>query len=104
MRCRGVARRIGNVSRRDHRGDPQLCFPQAADQFRNADACERAGVGISIAPAAASSDAIHDALRQLLAWPEFHDATALIATEIAAMPHPDEVAAEHRSNGSTSRS
>jgi UDP:flavonoid glycosyltransferase YjiC (YdhE family) len=75
-------------------GIPQLCLPQAADQFRNADACERTGVGISITPAHASFDAIHDALRQLLSGRKFHDATAVIATEIAAMPHPDEVAAD----------
>jgi UDP:flavonoid glycosyltransferase YjiC (YdhE family) len=75
-------------------GVPQLCLPQAADQFRNASACERTGVGISIAPADASADAIHGALRLLLSGHAFHDATALIATEIAAMPHPDEVAAE----------
>ena len=43
-------------------GVPQLCLPQAADQFRNAAACERAGVGISLGPAAASADAIGQAL------------------------------------------
>jgi UDP:flavonoid glycosyltransferase YjiC (YdhE family) len=75
-------------------GIPQLCLPQAADQFRNAAACERAGVGFSLGPGAASADAIRDALRHLLHGHDFHDATALLATEIAAMPHPDEVAAE----------
>jgi UDP:flavonoid glycosyltransferase YjiC (YdhE family) len=75
-------------------GVPQLCLPQAADQFRNAAACERTGVGMSLGPAAASADAIRDALRHLLAGHAFHDATAQLATEIASMPHPDEVAAE----------
>jgi MGT family glycosyltransferase len=75
-------------------GIPQLCLPQAADQFRNAELCERSGVGMSLGPAAASRDAIRDALRHLLAGHAFHDATAQLATEIAAMPHPDEVAAE----------
>jgi len=75
-------------------GIPQLCLPQAADQFRNAAACEHAGVGISLGPAAASAGAIRDALRHLLRGRDFHDATAIVATEVAAMPHPDEVAAE----------
>jgi UDP:flavonoid glycosyltransferase YjiC (YdhE family) len=75
-------------------GVPQLCLPQAADQFRNAAACERAGVGISLGPAAASTDAIGQALRHLVHTREYHDATALVAAEIAAMPRPDEVAAD----------
>jgi UDP:flavonoid glycosyltransferase YjiC (YdhE family) len=75
-------------------GVPQLCLPQAADQFRNAAACERAGVGIRLGPADASAESIGRALHELVHGHAFHDATALLATEIAAMPHPDEVAAE----------
>ncbi len=75
-------------------GVPQLCLPQAADQFRNAAACERAGVGISLGPAAASADAIGQALPHLVHTRQYHDATALVAAEIAAMPRPDEVAAD----------
>jgi UDP:flavonoid glycosyltransferase YjiC (YdhE family) len=75
-------------------GVPQLCLPQAADQFRNAAACERAGVGLSLLPDAADADSIGKALHELTHGHAFHDATALLATEIAAMPHPDEVAAE----------
>jgi UDP:flavonoid glycosyltransferase YjiC (YdhE family) len=75
-------------------GVPLLCLPHAADQFRNAAACERASVGIRLMPEAANADSIRQALGKLLHNREFHDATALLATEIAAMPHPDEVAAE----------
>jgi MGT family glycosyltransferase len=75
-------------------GIPQLCLPQGADQFRNAAACERVGVGISLEPDAADTDAIEQALRHLVHVRSYHDATALIAEEIAAMPHPDEVAAD----------
>ena len=72
---------------------PQLCLPQAADQFRNAAAVATSGAGLALTDDA-SADAVEDALRRLLGTPDFlHRATA-VAAEIAAMPSPEEVAAD----------
>jgi UDP-N-acetylglucosamine transferase subunit ALG13 len=73
-------------------GVPQLCLPQAADQFLNADACQRSGAGLLIQPGAATGAAIGDAVSRLLAEDSFRDRAAVVAAEIAAMPSPAEVA------------
>jgi UDP:flavonoid glycosyltransferase YjiC (YdhE family) len=75
------------------RGIPQLCLPQAADQFLNAAACRRAGVGIALEPAEATRDAITEAVASLLAEPSFRARASEVASEIAAMPGPEAVAA-----------
>lgn len=72
---------------------PQLCLPQAADQFRNAANCARAGAGLALAPGDADRDAIRAAVELLLAEPSYRAAAAEIAREIAAMPTPAQVAA-----------
>ncbi len=72
-------------------GIPQLCLPQAADQFLNAAACQRSGVGLSLESAAATGPAIRDAVERLLAEPAFRDRAAVVAAEMAAMPSPDDV-------------
>lgn len=73
-------------------GLPQLCLPQAADQFLNAAACARAGVGLGIEPGDVSVELVRDAVARLLSDPTFHVATQRGSDEIAAMPSAREVA------------
>jgi len=75
-------------------GIPQLCLPQAADQFLNAAAIAGAGAGISIAPQDVEPASVAAAIRQLLEDDRYRDAARQVADEIASMPSPDEVAAE----------
>ena len=74
-------------------GIPQLCLPQAADQFRNAAAVAGSGAGVSIVDDP-GADVIEAALRRLLDDPAVRAAAATIAAEIHAMPSADEVARE----------
>ncbi|MEO6700702.1 MAG: glycosyltransferase [Jatrophihabitantaceae bacterium] len=69
-------------------GLPQLCLPQAADQFRNASACAAAGAGLALHPDQASTEAIRDAVSALLTDGRFRAAAAGIRAEIQAMPAP----------------
>ena len=39
-------------------GLPQLVIPQGGDQFMNAEACQKAGAALSLAPAEVSAEAI----------------------------------------------
>jgi MGT family glycosyltransferase len=73
-------------------GIPQLCLPQAADQFINAGQGAAAGAALALPPAEASADAISGAVERLLAEPAFGAAAGRVAGEMAAMPGPDEVA------------
>ncbi len=72
-------------------GVPQLCLPQAADQFRNASAAERGGLGLVLAPGEATASNVADAVRRLIAEDGFRTAAAGVAAEIAAMPAPEQV-------------
>jgi len=72
-------------------GLPQLCLPQAADQFRNAEGGVRAGAALALGPPEVSADAVLAAGERLLADPELRAAAGRVATEIAAMPSPDAV-------------
>jgi UDP:flavonoid glycosyltransferase YjiC (YdhE family) len=74
------------------RGLPQLCLPQAADQFRNAEGGARSRAALVLAPGEVTPDAIAGAVSRLLAEPSFRDAAGRVALEIAAMPSPGEVA------------
>jgi UDP:flavonoid glycosyltransferase YjiC (YdhE family) len=73
-------------------GIPQLCLPQAADQFINAGQGAASGVALTLAPGEASADAIAGAVGRLLDEPAFAGAARRLAAEIDAMPGPDEVA------------
>jgi UDP:flavonoid glycosyltransferase YjiC (YdhE family) len=75
------------------RGLPQLCLPQAADQFNNAAAGANSGAAISIEPQAATTAAIRAAVVALLSDPAYRVRARQVADDIAAMPAPDEVAA-----------
>ena len=71
---------------------PQLCVPQAADQFFNAAACAQAGAGIALSPGGVTSEQVTDAVERLLSDPTFRTAATGISNEIAAMPSPQAVA------------
>jgi UDP:flavonoid glycosyltransferase YjiC (YdhE family) len=73
-------------------GLPQLCLPQAADQFYNADACVRSGVGSALQPEAVSAESVRSQVERLLSEPSFRDAANGVRSEIAGMPSPAEVA------------
>ena len=73
-------------------GIPQLCLPQAADQFINAGQGAASGAAITLGPGEASPDAIADAVGRLLHEPAFAGAARRLSGEIEAMPSPDDVA------------
>lgn len=73
-------------------GLPQLCLPQGADQFLNAEAVAASGAGLSITPGATSADAIRDAVAIVLRDEAYRDAALRVAASIEAMPPPDDVA------------
>ena len=74
-------------------GIPQLCMPQAADQFGNAAAVANARAGIALKPHQANAATIADAVSQLLNQPEFRRNTRIASDQIASMPSPHDVAA-----------
>ncbi len=73
-------------------GLPQLCLPQAADQFRNAEGGERAGASLTLRPGEVSPESVRAAVERLLGDADLRQAAERVAGEIAAMPGPDEVA------------
>lgn len=72
-------------------GLPQLCLPQAADQFRNAAAGTRRGAALSLPPDQMSPAAVSEAVTRLLGEKDFGVAAAKVADEIRAMPSPEHV-------------
>ncbi len=70
---------------------PQLCLPQAADQFLNAQQCATAGAGLKIAPADVTRESVRQAAAQLISNDQFRTNAQRIQKEIASMPHPDTV-------------
>ena len=75
-------------------GLPQLCLPQAADQFRNSLGGTTAGAGLALHPDEATPEAIGVAVRRILLDESFRRAAVSIADDIRAMPSPKDVAAE----------
>jgi UDP:flavonoid glycosyltransferase YjiC (YdhE family) len=75
-------------------GLPQLCLPQAADQFLNADAGAEMGAALMLEPDLLSADAVRSAVEQLLHSTSYKEAAERIAAEMAAMPSADDVAGE----------
>lgn len=74
------------------RGLPQLCLPQAADQFRNAEGGVRTDAALALGPGEAQPEAIASAVARLLSEESFREAAGRVAAEIAALPSPTEVA------------
>jgi UDP:flavonoid glycosyltransferase YjiC (YdhE family) len=75
------------------RGLPQLCLPQAADQFRNAEGGGRTGAALVLAPGEVTAESVRIAAGRLLAEPAFRASAQRVAAEIGAMPSAGEVAA-----------
>ncbi len=73
-------------------GLPQLCLPQAADQFRNAEGGVRVGAALTLAPDEVSAASVRVRVERLLADPQLRTAAQRVAAEIAAMPAPEVVA------------
>lgn len=72
-------------------GIPQLCMPQAADQFVNAAAVNRAGAGLAIGPGEVDAAGVGHAVRRLLDDSAFRVQARRVADEIASMPSPEAV-------------
>lgn len=70
---------------------PQLVFPLFADQWDNADAVARAGVGVVCEESRRSAGDLGAAVQRLLDGREYVEAARSVAMEIAAMP----AAADH---------
>jgi UDP:flavonoid glycosyltransferase YjiC (YdhE family) len=72
-------------------GVPQLCLPQAADQFRNAEGGVAAGAAVALMPGEVTAGSVVAAVSQLLGDRAVRDAAGRVGAEIAAMPSPDRV-------------
>ena len=72
-------------------GLPQVCLPQAADQFRNTAGVVRVGRRDRAAPGPGRWSCGGRGRPQVLHDPRFRDAAGQLSQEIAAMPGPDEV-------------
>jgi len=72
-------------------GLPQLCLPQAADQFRNSKGAVSSGVGLVLQPHEATSEAIGHAVRRILVEESFRAAAVGVANDVRTMPSPSEV-------------
>ena len=74
-------------------GLPQLCLPQAADQFRNSEGGERAGASLTLRPEEVSAASVRAHVERLLSDRDLRSGAERVATEIAAMPAPEQVVA-----------
>jgi UDP:flavonoid glycosyltransferase YjiC (YdhE family) len=72
-------------------GVPQLCLPQGADQFRNAEGGSRAGAVLALSPTESTPGVITEAVARLLAEEHFRANAQEVAAQIRAMPSPDDV-------------
>jgi UDP:flavonoid glycosyltransferase YjiC (YdhE family) len=93
-RCRLVVSHAGSgtVLATLSRGLPQLCLPQGADQFLNANAVSSAGVGLSLSPEDADHHSIADAVARLLDEPMFGQRAMSVEESIRRMPDAAAVA------------
>ncbi|MEU4741540.1 glycosyltransferase [Actinosynnema sp. NPDC023658] len=73
-------------------GVPHLVLPQAADQFNNAEVVTEAGLGDQLLAGDVTSEAITTKARRLLTDEAVREAARAMATEVAAMPSPQDVA------------
>jgi UDP-glucoronosyl and UDP-glucosyl transferase len=72
-------------------GRPQVCLPQGADQFMNADAVTASGTGLAIDPDGVTSAGIGRAVAAVLDQESYRTAASGVASSIAAMPSPEAV-------------
>jgi len=71
-------------------GLPHLMLPMAADHFENADMIAGRGLGAVLEPPDVSAEAVASGIAQLLDDDEVRARAEVTATEIAAMPGPDD--------------
>jgi UDP:flavonoid glycosyltransferase YjiC (YdhE family) len=72
-------------------GIPSLLLPQAADGFRAAEGCVRAGAGLRLRPAEVTGHAVRSGVRELLEDPGYRQKAGKLRAEIAGMPGPSDV-------------
>lgn len=77
-------------------GLPSVALPQSADNFTIADRLANAGVAHVTLPAEVTGAAIRAGLHAVLKVETYRQRARLVAAEIAAMPAPNEVAAQLR--------
>jgi UDP:flavonoid glycosyltransferase YjiC (YdhE family) len=73
-------------------GLAQVCLPQGADQFMNADAVAISRSGLSLEPESATPAAITAAVTTILRDADYREAARRIASSMEAMPTPADVA------------
>ena len=71
-------------------GIPQVCLPQAADQFRNAAGVQRAGAGVWVHPREATALTMAGAVSAVLERLDLLAGAERVRDEIAAMPALDQ--------------
>jgi len=71
-------------------GLPLLVLPQGANQFYNAEACVAAGAARSLLPAEVTPESARTSIRALLEDPRYRDSARRVASEIEAMPDPEQ--------------
>ncbi len=84
----GSGTMLGSVAH----GLPQLVIPQGADNFINGDLIAAAGAGRSLLPGEVSAPAVREAVRMILADPDYAASARRLAGEMAGLPSPAEVA------------
>ncbi len=72
-------------------GLPQLCLPVAADQFVNAGAVVKAGVGLALEPESVNVESVREGVFRLLDENAFLERSQMVAEEIAVMPPPEQL-------------
>jgi UDP:flavonoid glycosyltransferase YjiC (YdhE family) len=72
-------------------GLPQVCLPQGADQFANAERLHAIGAGIRLLPDDVTPDRLRAAVSSVLDDPAYADAATAMKAEIAAMPSAADV-------------
>jgi UDP:flavonoid glycosyltransferase YjiC (YdhE family) len=72
-------------------GLPQLCLPQAADQFRNSKAAAKTGCGLVLQPDEITPEAVTTAVGRILNEDSFGRAANGLADDIRDMPAPSDV-------------
>jgi UDP:flavonoid glycosyltransferase YjiC (YdhE family) len=75
-------------------GVPQVVLPQAADQFLNAEAAARGGIGLVVPPGELSIERVRAALERVLGDAAYRTAAQRVQAEISEMPAPARVVTE----------
>ncbi len=79
----------GSVSGALRYGRPSVLIPMGADQPLNAARCQELGLAQVLDPIAATPEAVHTAVANVLSDPGYRQAAQRFRTEFAALPGPD---------------